>query len=54
MKVLYISATAYTIYLMRRKKPYCHTYVAESDSFNHYLYIYPGNLNKFNFQLLLF
>ena len=59
MKVLYISATAYTIYLMRKKKPYCHSYFPESDDFNHYKYIYPRKiqylLNKFsccNFSLI--
>ena len=42
MKILYISATAYTIFLMRKKRPYCGTYDPACDEFPHYLYIYPG------------
>ena len=42
MKVTYISATAYTIYLIRKRKPYCATYDQEVDSFPHYKTLYPA------------
>ena len=42
MKVLYLGATCYTIYLMRKKRPYCGTYDAVMDEFPHYMFIYPG------------
>mmetsp|Transcript_9961 Transcript_9961/g.11310 ORF Transcript_9961/g.11310 Transcript_9961/m.11310 type:complete len:157 (-) Transcript_9961:47-517(-) len=44
MKILYLGATCYTIYLMRRKRPYCGTYDKAADDFNHYIYIYPAVL----------
>ena len=44
MKILYVSATVYTIYLMRKKRPYCGTYDKAADDFNHYVFIYPGVL----------
>jgi ER lumen protein retaining receptor len=43
MKILFISITAYTIYLMRYKKPFCLSYDKDSDSFPHY-YIYLAGL----------
>ena len=39
MKILFISITAYTMYLMRYKKPFCLSYDRDSDSFPHY-YVY--------------
>lgn len=39
MKIIFISVTSYTIYLMRFKKPYYLSYDRESDSFPHY-YLY--------------
>lgn len=42
MKLLYIGATCFTIYLMRKKRPYCGTYDPACDDFQHYIYIYPG------------
>ena len=42
MKVLYISATCYTIYLIRKKRPFCGTYDPACDDFQHYHYLYPG------------
>lgn len=45
MKILFISITAYTIYLMRFKKPYSLSYDKPADSFPHfYLYIAAGVL----------
>ena len=41
MKLLFLSATCYTIYLMRKKRPYCGTYDPTADDFPHYYYIYP-------------
>ena len=41
MKIFFVAATVYTIYLMRKKRPYCGTYDPVWDGFNHYLYIYP-------------
>ena len=41
MKVFFVGATIYTIYLMRKKRPYWGTYDPVWDDFNHYLYIYP-------------
>lgn len=43
MKVIFISITSYTIYLMRRKKPYNLSYDRESDSLPHY-FLYLGAL----------
>lgn len=40
-KILFISATAYIMYLIRVKKPYSLGYDAKLDRFNHYLFIYP-------------
>ena len=40
-KLMFMSATAYIIYLIKVKKPYCLGYDPNSDSFNHYLFIYP-------------
>ena len=43
MKILFIAITAYTMYLMRNKKPFCLSYDKDSDSFKHY-YVYLGAL----------
>lgn len=40
-KILFLSATAYLIYLIKMKKPFCLGYDAKVDNFNHYLFIYP-------------
>ena len=40
-KTLFIAATAYIIYLIKFKKPYCIGYDPKTDSFNHYLFLYP-------------
>ena len=37
MKILFISITAYTIYLMKFKKPFTLSYDHSADSFPHYL-----------------
>ena len=42
MKLLFIGATIYTIYLMKKKRPYWGTFDPSTDDFNHYLYIYPS------------
>ena len=42
MKLFFIGATAYTIYLMKVKRPYCLTYEEVCDDFNHRQFIYPG------------
>ena len=53
MKILYIAATAYTIYLIKFKKPIClvninklnflkKTYEPKDDEFPHYKFLYPG------------
>eukprot|EP00826_Nyctotherus_ovalis_P052090 TRINITY_DN6560_c0_g1_i7.p1 TRINITY_DN6560_c0_g1~~TRINITY_DN6560_c0_g1_i7.p1 ORF type:complete len:114 (-),score=19.62 TRINITY_DN6560_c0_g1_i7:48-389(-) len=39
MKIGFISATVYTIYLIRFKKPYCTTYEPSQDNFPHLLYL---------------
>ncbi len=39
MKILFIGITAYTIYLMKIKKPFSLSYDKDSDSFPHY-YVY--------------
>ncbi len=39
-KLLFLSATACLIYLIKFKKPYCLGYDAKADNFNHYLLIY--------------
>ena len=44
MKIFYIGATCYTIYLLRFKKPYCATYDPKVDEFPHYKIIYPACL----------
>lgn len=41
MKIFFLSATAYTIYLIRKKRPFCGTYDSSADDFNHYYFIYP-------------
>ena len=41
MKILFLSATGYLIYLIKFKKPFCLGYDAKVDNFNHYLFIYP-------------
>ena len=43
MKIMFIALTAYTLYLMRIKKPYCLSYDREADSFPHY-YLYLASL----------
>ena len=43
MKIIFISMTAYTMYLMKIKKPYNLSYDKESDTLSHY-YIYAGAL----------
>lgn len=43
MKLIFISMTAYTMYLMKIKKPYNLSYDKESDTLPHY-YIYAGSL----------
>ena len=43
MKIMFIGLTAYTIYLIRIKKPYNLSYNAESDSLPHY-YVYGASL----------
>ena len=40
-KILFISATAYIIYLIKYRTPYCLGYDPNLDRFNHYLFIYP-------------
>ena len=48
MKILFISITAYTIYLMRIKKPYILSYDHTADNFPHYfLYIIAALLSLF-------
>ncbi|EGR28899.1 hypothetical protein IMG5_166930 [Ichthyophthirius multifiliis] len=42
MKILYISLTAYLIYLIRVKKPYCLSFDHVNDDFPHLKFIYPG------------
>lgn len=39
MKILFIVITAYSMYLMRKRIPFCLSYDKDSDSFQHY-YIY--------------
>ena len=41
MKIAFIVATTYTIYLIRIKKPYCTTYEPSKDNFSHFLYLLP-------------
>ena len=43
MKLVFLSSTAYTIYLMKSKKPFCLSYDKTNDSFEHFKYIYTGN-----------
>ena len=40
-KILFITATAYIIYLIKFKRPFCIGYDSKTDSFNHYLFLYP-------------
>lgn len=40
-KLLFISATAYIIYLIRYQRPYCLGYDSNVDNLNHYIFIYP-------------
>lgn len=40
-KILFISSTAYIITLIKFKKPYSIGYDNKTDSFNHYLFLYP-------------
>ena len=40
-KVLFIAATAYIIFLIKFKRPFCIGYDSKTDSFNHYLFLYP-------------
>ena len=42
MKLLFVGMTAYTVYLIRYKKPYCRTYNAEADEFPHRKVILPA------------
>ena len=44
MKVFFISATAFVIYLMRVKKPYCTTYDIMGDNFPHIKVLLPTAL----------
>jgi ER lumen protein retaining receptor len=44
MKLFFIGATAFIIYLMRVKKPFCSTYDALGDSFPHWQYLLPAAL----------
>ena len=41
MKIFFICATMYTIYLIRWKSPYCYAYDPKLDNFQHYYFIYP-------------
>lgn len=43
MKLFFIGATVYTIYLMKFKRPYCLTYEEACDDFDHRRILYPGN-----------
>lgn len=43
MKILFITITAYTMYLMRFRKPFCLSYDRDSDSLPHY-YVYGAAL----------
>ena len=43
-KILFLSATIYIIYLIKFAKPYCLGHDKNLDSFNHYIFIYPGAL----------
>ena len=42
MKLFFISSTAFIIYLMRYKKPYCTTYDALGDQFPHWMALLPA------------
>jgi len=42
MKILFISATAYTIFLMRFQKPYSESYDASVDNFKHWYFLILG------------
>lgn len=37
MKFVFIGITIYTCYLLLFRKPFCHSYMKENDSFPHYL-----------------
>jgi len=42
MKVFFISATAFIIYLMRFRKPFCSTYDSLGDAFPHFKVLLPA------------
>ena len=42
MKLAFIGATLYILYLMRYKQPQCLTYQREQDEFPHFLYLLPA------------
>ena len=42
MKIFFISSTAFVIYLMRYKKPYCTTYDSMGDDFPHWKVLLPA------------
>ena len=44
MKIFYIFATLFIIYLIRMKSPYCDKYKSSRDDFKHYYIIYPAAL----------
>ncbi len=48
MKIFFITATAFTIFLMKYKRPYCLTYEEVCDDFQHKKFIYPGKNNNKN------
>ena len=54
MKLFFILATMYTIYLMKFKRPYCLTYEEVCDDFEHKKYIYPCNLFIFIYLNYIF
>ena len=45
MKIFFISSTAFIIYLMRFKKPFCSTYDAMGDDFPHFKVLIPAALD---------
>ena len=44
MKIFFIGSTAFIIYLMRFKKPFCSTYDAMGDDFPHFKVLIPAAL----------
>lgn len=42
MKIFFIASTAFIIFLMRVKKPFCSTYDSLGDSFKHWQYLLPA------------